>query len=268
MKKSIIDRSPLKGKPRRNPGQSLDEEITELINSDFMSLALVASVSVAMAAYEWFRLLYPSPPQPIFMTILAAGILGYTVFRFFGIAKKVKTLKLGRDGEKVTGQYLEKLRTKGCMVYHDILGDNFNLDHVLISEKGIFIVETKTYSKSPTGKNVIGFREGKILINGNESLSNPIEQVSASIQFLSEVLLKETGVEYNVGAIIVYPGWFIENSIIQVNQKISVTNPKILFNLLNEKPVKNDSENIRKACSGLSRFIRRTELLNEQLKKA
>ena len=89
----------------------------------------------------------PSPPRPWFYTILAVVVVGYTVFRSVKTIRKVRQLKLGRDGEKVVGQFLEELRAKGATVFHDIPANGFNVDHVVISPKGIYIIETKTYRK-------------------------------------------------------------------------------------------------------------------------
>jgi hypothetical protein len=43
-------------------------------------------------------------------------------------------LMQGREGEKAVGQYLERLRARGYQVLHDIPGENFNIDHVLIGQ--------------------------------------------------------------------------------------------------------------------------------------
>lgn len=48
--------------------------------------------------------------------------------------RKSKQLKLARDGEKIVGQYLDDLKEKGNCVLHDIIGENFNVDHVVLSE--------------------------------------------------------------------------------------------------------------------------------------
>lgn len=268
MAKIKIERSPLKDKPRRNPGQSLDEQITQLIYVDFSCTLLIFFYFLVITLLEWGRLFKPFPPQPLTFTVITLCILLYTIRSLRKTKIKVNNLRLGRDGEKATGQFLEKLRSRGCMVYHDIICGNFNLDHVIISEKGIFLIETKTYSKSPTGKNFISYKNGKLLINGYESLSNPIEQVSSSARYLSEIILKETGIKQNIESMIVFPGWFIEDTIIHISKGILVTNPKILPNIIYNKQSIIDKENVRKIASGLSRYIRRTEVSIEKLKKA
>ncbi|HEX9145591.1 MAG TPA: nuclease-related domain-containing protein, partial [Candidatus Binatia bacterium] len=60
---------------------------------------------------------------------------------FFRVKRDVKALRLGRNGERDVGQKLEPLRKHGYQVFHDIIGDGFNIDHVLIGPAGIFTVQ-------------------------------------------------------------------------------------------------------------------------------
>jgi hypothetical protein len=63
---------------------------------------------------------------------------------FGSLRKRIKELRLGRDGEKIVAEQLECLRESGAQVFHDVPGDGFNLDHVVISNHGIYAIETKT----------------------------------------------------------------------------------------------------------------------------
>jgi hypothetical protein len=73
--------------------------------------------------------------------------MGVAMWRFFEVRVKIRQLRLGRDGERAVGQFLERLRDGGGQVFHDVPGDGFNLDHVVISPHGRYVVETKTLSK-------------------------------------------------------------------------------------------------------------------------
>ncbi len=142
-------KSPLKDKPLRYVGQSLDEHIDKLINEDAIQYLLAGIISASLAGYEWWRYLKHPPPQPKTMTVFALFIILFCTYKIWRIFKKVKHLKLGRDGERVVGQYLDDLREKGHRIFHDLLGDNFNLDHVIISRKGVYVIETKTVTTHP-----------------------------------------------------------------------------------------------------------------------
>jgi len=157
-------KSPLKDKPLRYMGQSLDERIDNLLNVDASSYIVLILFCVVGAAHEWWRYFRNPPPSPVLITLLAIIGSAFGIYRIRTILKKVKSIRLGRDGERAVGQYLELLREKGHRVYHDILGENFNIDHVIISRKGVFIIETKTYSKPLKGEANICFDGKKISI--------------------------------------------------------------------------------------------------------
>jgi hypothetical protein len=143
--------SPLKDKPLRNPGQSLDEELNRLLDEDLNELILLFLMPLVLTGYEWWRAVSNIPPQPLGALIVAIPISGYALFRLYRLRLQLKRLRMARDGEKAVGQYLSDLRGKGYRVFHDIVGKGFNVDHVVICDRGIFTIETKTYSKSSSG---------------------------------------------------------------------------------------------------------------------
>jgi hypothetical protein len=75
------------------------------------------------------------------MTVFAAIGCGW---QFMRQRRQLAKLRLGRDGERVVGQFLEDLREDWARVFHDVPGDRFNLDHVVLSLNGFFVIETKT----------------------------------------------------------------------------------------------------------------------------
>jgi hypothetical protein len=125
-------RSPLKGKPLRNPRQWLDEQIHDLISDYALGPLMFALFLVLIAVLEWLKYFGSIPPRPVLYSVPAVAAVGYAVFRFSRVKRDVKTLRLGRDGEKDVGQKLEELRKTGYEVFHDIIGNGFNIDHVLI----------------------------------------------------------------------------------------------------------------------------------------
>ena len=165
-------KSPLKDKPLRYVAQSCDEALEDLVLDKVLQYYLGACGCGLFIFYTWFFYFRPIEKPPIFLSVLfAIGFVfcSYKIFRYY---KKVKGMKLGRDGERAVGQYLELFREDGCHIYHDILGDNFNVDHVVISSKGVFVVETKTYSKPEKGKAIITFDGQQILINGKQTYTD------------------------------------------------------------------------------------------------
>ena len=247
-------RSPLKGRPLRNPGQSLDEQIRDLIEERIGGPLLLAMFSVLFAALEWWRYYHPQAPAPRVYSIGAIIVITYAAFRVYRTMPRLRALKLGRDGEKVVGQFLDQLRERGYRVFHDVSGGDFNLDHVLIGPAGIFTVETKTHSK-PRGNPKIDFDGETIKIGGFEPDRNPVVQAKAQASWLQELLGESAGRRFDVRSVIVYPGWWVNEGYPKAN-KVWVLEPKRLPTFLDREPRRLSDEDIHLASFHLSRFVR------------
>lgn len=128
------------------------------------------------------------------------------MWQFIGIKRRVAQLKQGRDGELVVGQFLDGLREDGARIFHDIPGEGFNLDHVVISQKGFFVVETKTLSK-PYPDARITIDGEQILVAGRTMDRDPIKQARSQVSWLSKVLEETTGKRFPIKGSVVFPGW-------------------------------------------------------------
>jgi hypothetical protein len=167
----------------------------------------------------------------------------------------MRRLRLARDGERAVGEFLEKLRSGGYNVFHDLIGDGFNLDHVLIGPAGVFTVETKTYSKPAKGKAELTFDGERIKIGHWEPERNPVIQARAQVGWLSSLLKETTGRDFPVHPVIVFPGWFVRSAG-RPKRPIWVMNPKALPEFLRKQEPKLTKEDIQLASFHLSRFIR------------
>jgi hypothetical protein len=221
--------SPLKDAPLRNPGQSLDAKIDDL-RLDMLQPILVATMFVALSAMEWFRWYRNDPPHPILFSCLAAGGIAYAVIRTRQYVVRLRSLKLGRDGEKAVGQYLERLRESGARVLHDVVGKDFNVDHVVISPKGIYVIETKTWSKPVRGEANITYDGHHLLGNGQKHERDPINQAMAQAHWLRDLLKESTGKAFPVRPVIVFPGWYVDSAATDAvkAEGVWLLNPKML----------------------------------------
>lgn len=249
-------RSPLKDNPLRNPGQSLDEELARLINDTAIPWIAAIAMSLAMVCQEWHKWYTQIPPNPRVALIVAVPIIGVSLMRLFFIVKRARRLKMARDGEKAVGQYLSDLQAKGYRVFHDILGDGFNIDHIIISDRGIFTVETKTYSKPGKGRSEIRFDGETLSINGHPPYRDPVSQAKAQADWSRQILKESTGKDYPVKAAIVFPGWFVKSTAKGKQNSLWVLNPKALPSFISNEPQVLRLEDIQLAAYHLSRYIR------------
>jgi hypothetical protein len=153
------------------PGQSLDGEIQRVRNDalyDYPFVPLVLGMIFAFALLQWRA---KTPPATV--ASISGSALVFSLFYALPTCRKarerVKRLRQGQAGERAKAEYLDTLREDGTRTPHDLVGDGFNLDHVLVSRHGIFTIETKTISKQTTSDQQITFDGEQILIEEDTS---------------------------------------------------------------------------------------------------
>lgn len=247
-------KSPIRARPLRNPGQSLDEKIETLISDKGNDYALIVVLPLVLAALEWYRSLTDAPYAPWIFTIFAFICAVWGLYKLFQLRKQIRSLEQGRDGEKAVGQYLEQLREKGYRVFHDIVGEGFNIDHVIISTKGVFTIETKTYSKPAKGDAVIQHTSNRIIIDDFDCGQEILVQAKAEAHYLRNILNDTSGKSWAVKPVVVFPGWYIDNK--SAGNEVWVLNPKALPAYLEKSRTCLTVEDVSLLAYGLSRHIR------------
>jgi hypothetical protein len=249
-------RSPLKDKPLRYAGKSIDEQIDKLIDDNAMPYVVVSGLFIMIAVQEWLRYYLNSPPSPKTITFLAVLVGLFSYYKIRKIKGEVKQLKQGRDGERIVAEHLDELREKGYKIFHDIVGENFNIDHIIISIKGIFLIETKTYSKPNDMDGKIHFDGNEITVDGLKPTNNPIVQSTASANWLRNLLKESTGKEFLVKPVIVFPGWYVKNTEESKKSNCWVLNPKALPKFIENEKTSITEEDVSLVSYHLSRYVR------------
>ncbi len=247
-------KSPLKERPLRLPGQSLDEQINNILNEKLLSYGLFAFGFFLLAAVAWIQLFTRSQINPWTFSGIAVLAIGYCGFGLWHTRKYLNRLRLGRDGERKVGEELDKLKRQGAIVFHDLIADDFNIDHVVLSRNGIFVLETKTRSKPARGSANVTFDGESLLINGFKPDRNPITQVQSNARWLSEMLRDSTGREFPVRPVVLFPGWFVEN--LRKGCSVWVLNPQALPSFIQHEPTRINENDLHLATFHLGRYIR------------
>jgi hypothetical protein len=251
-------RSPLKDKPLRNPGQSVREQRTELIFDKLLGPMMISLLLILLATLDWVRYFFPTPVRPWVSSVFAVGGLVYAAWQIRRHRPKARMLKLAEEGEKAVGQHLECLRASGYSVFHDLVGTDFNVDHVLIGPAGIFTIETKTWNKPRQGSPKITFDGETLRAAGWEPDRNPVIQAKAQASWLQRLLAESTGRTFPVWPVVLFPGWFIEDSRAS-RKELWVLEPKALQSFLAQEKAVISPEDVKLASFHLSRFIREQE---------
>ena len=247
-----MSKSPLKSAPLHNPGQSLDNEINRLMDDEVSKYALACVFTIVLALLEWWRWYVNQPPKPVIYSLLALIIVPICAYKLSRLRRQLKQLKLGRDGERAVGQYLEELRVKGYRILHDIVGNGFNADHVVISPHGIFSIETRTISKPEKGEAKVHVTGDGITLNGLMMDRNPLVQAKAAAAWVADLLKESTGKVFQVRPVVVFPGLYVEGK----HPEVWVLNPKALPTYIENVGVVLNPEDVQLATYHMARYIR------------
>jgi hypothetical protein len=251
------NKSPLTSAPLRNPGQSLDAQIDDL-GLDMLQPFLVATMLVVLAILEWFRWYRDFPPHPILYSLVAVVGILYTIVQTRRYLSRLRALRQGRDGEKAVGQYLEQVRDPDARVFHDLVADDFNLDHVLVTTKGIFAIETKTWSKPVRGEANITYDGEDLFANGQKRDRDPVKQANAQARWLGNLIKESTGKAFPIRPVVVFPGWYVNSTATMVakSKGVWLLNPKALPDFIGAERASMTAEDVRLVSYHLGRSIR------------
>lgn len=249
-------RSPIKEKPLRQAGQSINDQINRINDNVLVPYLLFAVGFIVMALIIWEQYLTKTITSPYLVSIITLIVIGFSAIKILKAVKDTKRLKLALEGEIVVGELLDDLRQRGYVIFHDILGQGFNLDHVILSPQGIFIVETKTWSKPSSHSPKIEYDGEKISIDSKRYGYGVIDQANAQASWLQKILRESTGKKFMVKTAVVFPGWYVESRVSTYGQKIWVLNPKMLPSYIGNEPVRLPTEDLHLAAFHLARYVR------------
>jgi hypothetical protein len=233
-----LRRSPLRTAPLRQAGASIQAEIDHLRDDVFMDRLVGLIIVFVMWAAALLQWLFPAPREIFFgaMSVLLVGAAVWALPTMIRVIKRVKALKLGRDGERIVAEHLESVAHDGFWVLHDLPGEGFNIDHVLVGTQGVFTIETKTFSKPALGDARVRFDGYSIRVDGVGMDRDPLVQARAQASWVKRALEDLTGERFPVRPVVVFPGWFVERSREAARSEVWVLEPKELPGWLRREP--------------------------------
>lgn len=144
-KRKKFSRIPLKSIPRP-PGWSLQQRISELEGKQAINVTILVGSS-ALGGFSYFI----GDPLMFSLSICAVGsVIG--IVQLYKLMPIYANYKLGLMGEQSVGAILNTLSRDTIQVYHDYEIQEpgckpWNIDHIVVSSEGVFLIETKTRRK-------------------------------------------------------------------------------------------------------------------------
>ena len=215
---------PFDGLRRRPAGESLRARIEgfdEKINETILWLWVVPLVTGVIVGAK---------PMPAasgwFLFLIACVWVGIWAWKLSKTYKQRCNYLLGFDGERYVAEELSILIADGFEVFHDAQFDGFNVDHMLVGKRGVFVVETKTRRKpvdEGRKKWEVEF-DGAVLHWPMGPDAHGIAQAQNNASTVSQWLSKAVGEHVPVHAILTLPGWWVHRK--APCSGVDILNPK------------------------------------------
>jgi hypothetical protein len=237
-------RSPFQRRSLPQAGESLGQEAIDLFFDRFFiyfvcSLALVV-VGICELIARWI-----GGPMSPWHWIIVGSVMGVlALWRGYRIKPQLERIRLGRQGEREVGRMLERLRRDGYDVFHDIPGNGFNVDHVIVGRGGVFAIETKTVSKPTDHDAQIVYDGERVLIDGFTPDRDPIKQSRAGAAHVADILNRMSGRNVEVRSVVLYPGWYVDSSKVRGEPQTWVLNGKAFLNWVGNAPPRLGPEDV------------------------
>ena len=196
-------------KVRRRPGQSIRDKKEGLIDNWLIPFYFSTAFLWILWVLEEFRVRTHQVPAPKLLLCLAIIATGVSAILFGRLWRKLRHLNRGERGELRVAEILDELRGSGYRAFHDLVGDGFNIDHVVVGPAGVFAIETKFRS----GSGEIEFRNGEgLFVGGYLEEKDCLHQARGNAAEVSRIIKEHCGIYLPVKPLVVFVGdWKIKN---------------------------------------------------------
>lgn len=213
-------KSPIGRDMLTSPGHRLREQMDDLNGRITEDLIVLMVLPMGMAGVFMAQVLTEGPEH----MWRVSWLYGLTIFvgitvatrRLLRKSAEMDNLRAGYDAELAVGQELDQLMCQGARVFHDLPGEQFNIDHVVISPRGVFAVETKGYTKQIGSDGRAGKTNATVIFDGSAlrfpgwTTPEPLQQAERQAKWLSKWLSSATGDTHTALPVLALPGWFVD----------------------------------------------------------
>lgn len=207
----------------RVQGESLEEKIQELSDKCYDYLvfpmaALAGMIYLWMIVVGFLEVSVFSASVTTFIFI-ALSIRAFIKIR--RVLKEIRQYRKGLDGERYVGSIIEKFSSRNTFVFHDIIcernnnGKNVktNIDHVIVSTKGIFTIDTKNWYLPDREYNQADFvfKNNELIDSTGVLQTDLMRKVEFQGCFMENKIKEWLGVRYPVYRVGIMIGAFVNN---------------------------------------------------------
>lgn len=161
-----------------------------------LSLVTIAAIAYPVAVFAFLLPDMTNRWYVLLMFVLLGLVVWLEIKRWEDANSKWEA---GARGEMRVGRELEKLYKEGFHVFHDYRAEGRgNVDHFLVGEAGVFVVESKAWQGEITsdGEN--------IFVDGKRCFGNPLKQVGGEAKDVRELIQNSCGMSVWVQSILCF----------------------------------------------------------------
>lgn len=211
--------SPLTSRLLRSPGYALIQQIDEVNLEINAWLMVIYAMPTMIYAIHLTQTVYGGVPETstrmVINAALALAVLIVAAVKLATYMDKRSRLQEGFEAESAVGAELNQLMLDGAHVFHDVPAEGFNVDHVIVSPKGVYAVETKSrakYLKRGAKTNVNVLFDGRAIKFPSHQETAPVGQASSNAKWLGTWLSQAVGEPITPRPVLALPGWFVRTT--------------------------------------------------------
>lgn len=210
-------RSPLTRMIPRQAGHTLRLRALD-IQHEVVGTAIFVFIAPLLAGTMAYCMQEPLPRFPPTIgqgaiVVMTGCVAMFFLVRLWKRMDEARRIHLGLDGEVFVGAALNRLSEVGCRVFHDVTLSHGNVDHVVVSQSGVFAVETKMIGKESelTGQStvVVDYEQNQLRFP-HRTDRIPTKQAIQQGEILARELTSAVGEPVFVEPILALPGWKVE----------------------------------------------------------
>ena len=252
----------------RVQGESLQNKIRE-VEGSFWEIVLSPIYFGIFAIFSWiatFGLVVLNWISAVVFTLLTV-VLGVRSYKKFQKAKDdLGKYRKGLEGERFVGEMLNRMSSSSTCVFHDIPGERFNVDHIIVSTRGVFAIETKHFDRTKGHEfyfdgNMIQRKmpNGKIIL-----CPKLLPQMDGVARFIHDEIKCRTTMDIPVIKVAIIIGCYIhtpaendaDKSIKRYFDKYWITNEKLFEKMFMEEKEIYDDSVVKLISTHINEFVK------------
>ena len=201
--------SPVPGRLLRLAGQSLRVKAERQFD-DFVPYLMIVFGFWIVCLVEWTQKIVGERPTPGFWMFLSLLVTCYGGVRAFRLYPQLRSAGLGKQRGRRVAEMLDRIRSKGFVVFDDLPGKGSNIDHLVIGPTGIYAMEVNAWSA--IGSRTIDYQnEHEVVLGGRITDGRVLRRVRDSALAVHSQLKEQLHENHSVKPLLVFLGnWHVD----------------------------------------------------------